>query len=131
MKSVLARIVDEAAAKLVQTGQIKHGYEQLPFEKRWPAVSEAANGHGGMHWERDVYTRELYELATHPTIIHALKPLLGENIILTEFSEKSPILYRWRDESLTSLFKLSLPLTIAKYQIMLYNKQREHMFPCR
>lgn len=37
---------------------------------------------------------------------------------LMEVSENSPNLYRWRDESLSSLFKLSLPL-FAKYQIML------------
>ncbi|MDR6551753.1 phytanoyl-CoA dioxygenase family protein [Paenibacillus qinlingensis] len=81
MRSVLSRAVDEAAAKLVQTGQIEHGYEQLPFEKRWPAVSEAAEGRGGINWEKDIFTRELYELATHPTIINTLRPLLGEDII--------------------------------------------------
>lgn len=80
MRRVLEGIVDSTAKRLLRDGAIQTAREELPFAKRWPAISQEAGGSGGPHWEREVFTKELYELATHPAILEALKPILGERI---------------------------------------------------
>ncbi|WP_127586539.1 phytanoyl-CoA dioxygenase family protein [Paenibacillus koleovorans] len=81
MRGVLQRVVDDAAERLHAAGDISSTYEEVAFEQRFPLVSDACDGKSGIHWEHDVFTRELYELATHPAILEAIKPLLGEDII--------------------------------------------------
>ena len=81
MRKVLESVVERAAHRVHQQGMIGSLHEGLSFETRFPMISQECGSNTGVAWEHEVFTRELYELATHPAIIDRLKPLLGEQIL--------------------------------------------------
>jgi phytanoyl-CoA hydroxylase len=79
VRAAIADAVDQVARQRHADGQIDQVYEDVPFERRLAYVYQNATNKG-MGWNREVFSKAIYDLVTHPTLLDLAEALLGPEI---------------------------------------------------
>ena len=78
---VLEAEVERRARALHARGEISHLYREEPFATRWYKLRQEHRGREErLTWHACVFSRELYELWTHPAILDVVESLLGAEL---------------------------------------------------
>ena len=82
LRQVIASAINDCAELLYNEGKISSLYEDLSFYHRLTQIlRESQNGPLlGWNWNKEVFSREIYELATQPEILDIVASLIGPEI---------------------------------------------------
>ena len=80
---VISSAIDHRAKALYDKGKISNLYEEQSFYHRLTRIlRESQKGPLlGWNWNKEVFSREVYELTTHPKILDIVTSLIGPEII--------------------------------------------------
>jgi len=82
LRGVVASAVDRFAKQRYHEGRISKLYEDVPFNQRLMRVFEESEKGPvmGWLWNREVFSREVYELSAHPKNLDIVESLIGPEI---------------------------------------------------
>ena len=82
LRRVISSAIDCRARELYDKGQISSLYEELSFHHRLTRIlRESQSGPLlGWNWNKEVFSREIYELLTHQKILDVVASLIGPEI---------------------------------------------------
>ena len=82
LRRVISSAIDHRAKELHDQGKISSLYEDLSFYHRLTRIQrESQKGPLlGWNWNKEVFSREVYELITHPKILDIVASLIGPEI---------------------------------------------------
>jgi ectoine hydroxylase-related dioxygenase (phytanoyl-CoA dioxygenase family) len=79
IRGAIAEAVDQIARQRQAEGQIDQLYADTPFEQRLAYVYQNATNKS-MGWNREVFSKAVYDLVTHPNLLELAETLLGPEI---------------------------------------------------
>ena len=79
---IISSAIDHRAKELYDKGKISSLYEDLSFYHRLTQILRESQGGPllGWNWNKEVFSREVYELLTHPKILDIVGSLIGPEI---------------------------------------------------
>ena len=80
IRQAIAATVDQIAQQLYAEGQIKQRYEEAPLSRRLAYVYQHATSKKSMGWNREVFSKAIYDLLTHPHLLALAETLLGPEV---------------------------------------------------
>jgi phytanoyl-CoA hydroxylase len=79
VRRAIADTVDQLARQRHAAGEIDQLYEDAPFEQRLAYIYQNATNKS-MGWNREVFSKAIYDLLTHPNLLALAESLLGPEV---------------------------------------------------
>ncbi|CAN5629944.1 phytanoyl-CoA dioxygenase family protein [soil metagenome] len=80
IRQAIAHTVDQLAQQLYAAGQIEQLYEDAPLSRRLAYMYQNTTAKKSMGWNREVFSKAIYDLVTHPHLITLAETLLGPEV---------------------------------------------------
>ena len=105
VRRVIAAHVDREAHQRRDAGAIADLHESVPFERRLYEIYRGSKRDAGL-WNREVFSRELYDFGTNPAILDLAESILGPEIqfngdywVRSKLPHESLTTYPWHQDS--------------------------------
>ena len=105
VRRVIMAQVDREACRMRDAGAIADRHENAPFERRLYEVYRGSRRDAGL-WNREVFSRELYDFGMNPGILDLAESILGPEIqfngdywVRSKLPHESLTTYPWHQDS--------------------------------
>ena len=111
IRQAIAETVDQIAERCYAAGEITQRYEDAPLSRRLAYIYQHATinksmGKKSMGWNREVFSKAIYDLVTHPRLLALAEALVGPEVtvngdywVRTKLPNESLTTLPWHQDS--------------------------------
>ena len=106
IRQAIAETVDQIAERCYAAGEITQRYEDAPLSRRLAYIYQHATTKKSMGWNREVFSKAIYDLVTHPRLLALAEALVGPEVtvngdywVRTKLPNESLTTLPWHQDS--------------------------------